>query len=471
MRRHGRRRHAGTSLRRLKTRLFLWFLGAIVLAIATSAAVVWITRPEQGERPATVIARTVAGRLSRDWNDPRACEQYVAHMSEMTGLDLKLIRDVDALPLPVVKRARHGGTMAFTQDGRGFIPVLREGKLVGAVALDLGGAVPFAPHLWRLGAALAAALLVLGLAAVRVSRQFARPLEQVASAAERFGAGDLAARAGVGDKPRRWVASEVAEVAGAFDRMAGRIQGIVRDQRELLAAISHELRSPLGRARVALEIARESPSAEKPLGEVERQLGEVDAILGDLLASARTGLSDLRLEKTRLLPWLRARVAAEPTPPLIEIASTEDAEDLELSFDPALLARALHNVIANAQYHGHPDDRPLELRVEVARPDTVAVVVRDRGPGFPTDLLDRAFEPFVRGDAARSPGSGTGLGLALVRRIAEAHRGRAFARNAAGEGGGGGGGGEGVGGGEGGEGDVAAPRDAGAEVGIELPLS
>ncbi len=435
--RHGQR----PRLRRLKTRLFLWFLGAIVMAIASSAAVVYLTRPEQTEGPVKIVSRTVAARLSRDWNDPRACDAYVSHLRDGTGLDLKLVRDPSTLPPFIKKHRGQGGPVVFTHDGRGFIPVAREGTLVGAVEFDTG--MPAGPHLWRLGAVLVVALIVLALAAVRVSRQFARPLEQVASAAERFGAGELSARAAVGDKPRRWVASEVAEVASAFDRMAERIEGVVRDQRELLAAISHELRSPLGRARVALEIARESADPEKPLGDVERQLGEVDAILGDLLASARAGLSDLRAEKTRLLPWLRARVVAEPTPPAIEILASEEAEDVELSLDPALMGRALHNLIANAKNHGHPEAEPIELHVELDDAK-ISLIVRDRGPGFSSDMIDRAFEPFVRGDAARSPGRGTGLGLALVRRIAEAHKGRAFARNAV--------------------------EGSGAEVGIELPL-
>src|SRR5207253_5203646 len=136
-----------------------------------------------------------------------------------------------------------------------------------------------------------------------VSRRLAWPLEDVADAAERFGGGDLAARTRVG-AARHFVADEVREVAQAFDQMAERIARVVRDQRELLAAISHELRSPLGRARVALEIARErtesDPSTAKSLADVDRQLVEVDVILGDLLASARAGLADVRIEEVAL---------------------------------------------------------------------------------------------------------------------------------------------------------------------------
>jgi signal transduction histidine kinase len=230
--------------------------------------------------------------------------------------------------------------------------------------------------------------------------------------------------------------------------MAERIARVVRDQRELLAAISHELRSPLGRARVALEIVRDRTSTlgeegravRLPVDDIERQLTDVDAILGDLLAAARAGLSDVKPVPTPIAAWVRARLAAEPTPPALELTTQLD-DGVTVPIDAALLNRALHNVLANARAYGHPPSEPIEVSLsgDGAR---IVLVTRDRGPGFPENILPRAFEPFVRGDAARTPGGGYGLGLALVRRIAEAHGGRAFARNAPG---------------------------GGAEVGIDLP--
>ena len=126
--------------------------------------------------------------------------------------------------------------------------------------------------------------------------------------------------------------------------------------------------------------------------------------------------------------------------------------------DVALLGRAIHNLLQNSRTHGHPREEALVVTLgESTVPDRkgqACIIVRDRGPGFAPELLDRAFEPFVRGDQARTPktsmggtvllgagapevGGNTGLGLALVRRIAEAHGGVAYARNADAEHGGG----------------------------------
>ena len=120
---------------------------------------------------------------------------------------------------------------------------------------------------------------------------------------------------------RRWVAREVRDVAVSFNRMAERVEAMVRGQRELLGAISHELRSPLGRARVALEIARDrlppdtgERSPRLALDDVETQLGAVDSVLGDLLDVTRAGLADLRKENRGIVEWIRGKIAEEPKP-------------------------------------------------------------------------------------------------------------------------------------------------------------
>ena len=429
----------GTRLRRLQARLLLWFLGAIVLAIGASILTTVLTASDN-DNPSRVVSRHVQHRLARTWDDPVATDKYVAELRDTTGLDMRVRRDPS---LFAGRRGRGGNGMIF-EDGVAYVPVVKGGTVVGALELRTG--TP-APQLWRVGVALGAALLVLGAAARRVSKRLARPLEHLAHTAERFGSGDLTARTGIEGLPRRWVAEEVRDVGRAFDGMADRIARVVLEQRELLAAISHELRSPLGRARIAVEIARERPDPTAALDDVERQLVEMDVILGDLLASARAGLADVHLEAVELVPWLRKRIAAENLGP-IELVVAGSAVSARVTIDAALLGRALHNLFANAWNHGHPKDTPLEVTAAVEG-ERAWVTVRDRGPGFTAAVLPRAFEPFVMGaDTARSPGAhGMGLGLSLVRRIVEAHGGAAFATNVS-------------------EGDAVH----GAEVRIELPL-
>ena len=430
----------GRRLRRLQARLLLWFLGAIVLAIGASIITTVLTASDN-ETPTRVVSKHVQHRLARTWDDPVATDKYVAELRETTGLDMRVRRD----PSTFAGRPVRAGSGMIFEDGVAYVPVVKNGAIVGALELRTGAQ---APQAWRVGVALGAALLVLGAAAGRVSKRLARPLEHLAQTAERFGSGDLTARTGIEQLPRRWVAEEVRDVGRAFDGMADRISRVVLEQRELLAAISHELRSPLGRARIAVEIARERPEPGAALDDVDRQLVEIDSILGDLLASARAGLADVRVEDLELVPWLRARIAAETEGP-IELTVQAGAQDAHANIDGALLGRALHNLFANAWNHGHPKEAPLEVIASVAG-ERVRIAVRDRGPGFSEAVLPRAFEPFVMGaDAARSPGAhGMGLGLSLVRRIVEAHGGAASAVNV-----------------------VEGDKTRGAEVSFDLPIA
>jgi signal transduction histidine kinase len=438
--------------RTLRSRLFMWFLAAILLAMATSALVVVTTRPEPVTSVETV-ARNVAARLAESWDDPRATHAFADEVRDVTGAEVRVVRDVRELPRSVRRVAERGGAIVPQGAAHYFVPVVRGSELLGALELERLGPRPLPWGWWRFALALSLVLLVLSAMAGHVANQLASPLERLAEGADRFGAGDLAFRTNIVRGALRWTVSEVRDVAVSFNRMADRVEAMVRGQRELLGAISHELRSPLGRARVALEIARDrlpqdasERSPANALDDVDRQLRSVDALLGDLLEITRAGLADLRRERRPLVDWLKERIADEPRTPPIELTVAPGAEGVAASIDAVLLARAVHNLLANARAHGHPAEAPLRVTVE-ATGETARVVVRDAGPGFPEGFLERAFQPFVRGDAARSrpvEGPGHGLGLAIVQRIVEAHGGRAFARNAQG---------------------------GGAEVGFELPLA
>jgi signal transduction histidine kinase len=207
--------------------------------------------------------------------------------------------------------------------------------------------------------------------------------------------------------------------------MAERIEKQMRDQRELLAAVSHELRTPLARIRILTELARGRGADPKTMDEVDREVVEMDQLVGELLASSRLDFSALTYSR------LDARDAAAKaleraglSPSLLRM----DAAEVWLEADATLLARALANLLDNAQRHGR-GVRALRVRQDHGR---ARFTVNDAGPGFSDEELPKVFQAFYRGSASAKEGTerpGLGLGLALVQRIAQAHGGRAFAEN------------------------------------------
>lgn len=403
---------------RLQVRLFLTFVLAILLAVTVTVALHPLVRPDESAQPLRRTARTLRSRLEASWNDPAACDAQIKRVREATGLDVVLHRDISKLP-PEARFSRRRDGVTF-YNGNAYIPIEQNDVLVAFVEFreDRVPPVPWAPLV-----GLGCAVVVFGIAARGIAARFAAPLERVASAASRFGDGDLSSRAGEGAGDP----AEVGAVAAAFDAMANRIEQVVRDQRTLLAAISHELRSPIGRAHVALEIAREK-SDMPALATVDKELTRLNTILSDLMASARSGLADLHLESFDLGAMLKERLTEEPVPPIIELVVPSE---VSVVADAALVWRAVANLLANARVHGHDANAPILLSVECTD-NEATISVRDQGSGFPAELLARAFQPFVRGSVARTPqaaAQSTGLGLALVERISEAHGGKAFAEN------------------------------------------
>jgi signal transduction histidine kinase len=404
---------------------------SILLAGVASFAAATLLRPADAEIvPMRLTAQNIQARLEERWTDPARADEYIADLRKTTGLDIVLLRDVNNLPR-AARRARRREVITFEPGGHAYIPISSKGELVALVELRLP---PPGPPMGRPYLPLAVAVLVLGAAAFLLSKRLTRPLDAIAEAARRFGSGDLAARvfAPEADAREDWeraAPADVKSVALAFDEMAGRIEQVVTDQRSLLFAISHELRSPLARARISLEILRDqAPTPQPQIDRLERELGNIDGILQDLLATARTGLSDLRPEPTEVAPWLEEALADEGEVRLELEALTE--KPARLSFDRALVKRAIINLVHNAFKYGAA---PVVVRAEHAG-DAVRFAVEDAGAGFDATLLPKVFEPFVRGDKARTPVAardreGVGLGLTLVRRIAEAHGGSSVAEN------------------------------------------
>jgi two-component system OmpR family sensor kinase len=212
--------------------------------------------------------------------------------------------------------------------------------------------------------------------------------------------------------------------------MAQRIERQMNDQRELLAAVSHEVRSPLARLRVGAEILRTDPNNARALDSIELEVVELDGLVGNLLASSRLDFGTSSKQLVVLSDLVQNVLSRHQLPATL---FDDRSQGARAAVDPTLIARALDNLIENALRHAG-GVAGCTLRPAADAPAFV-FEVRDAGPGFGRDVLPRVFEPFYRGHATSpvAPGS-LGLGLCLVLRIARAHGGDAWARNAEGGG-------------------------------------
>jgi signal transduction histidine kinase len=283
--------------------------------------------------------------------------------------------------------------------------------------------------------ALVAIFLVGGALVSRgLARRLSRPIERLTEANRRFGEGDLAYR--IPTPPwARWrtehrrrhrkhrdVRDEILELLASWNTMAGRIQELVAGQRELLANVSHELRSPLARIRVALELLPHTPDSERRIADLEQDLEELDRLIGAILADARLDVIQPARERVELAPLFRTLADRAANDPSLTGKSVDtDGAGVTAFADPTLLSRALWNLVENAGKYGAAPIRLAAQRDDEAH--LVRISVSDDGPGVPPDEREKVLEPFVRGDRAHTPGGGYGLGLSLVRRVAALHGG------------------------------------------------
>ncbi len=289
------------------------------------------------------------------------------------------------------------------------------------------------PH--RLAPRLGAAFLIIGVVSFLLARSLSRPIRRLREATQRLAAGDLSARVGSSVGARR---DEASELGRDFDRMAVRIEGLLGAQRRLLQDISHELRSPLARLRVALELARgeAAPGVGGALDRMERETERLDALIGGLLVLTRLeGAGDpAGLEPVELEPLVRqvAQDADFEARGRNRSVRVIESEAVTLMGVAELLRRAVENVVRNA-VRFTAEGTAVEIRmarVSAGGEARVRVEVRDRGPGVPREALAELFRPFYRVSEARDRNSGgSGLGLAIAERAVRLHGGTVSAAN------------------------------------------
>jgi signal transduction histidine kinase len=268
------------------------------------------------------------------------------------------------------------------------------------------------PHMLVMLTAIAA---LVGLAAYPVVARITRRLERLRLSMDEWGGGRLATRAAVEGR------DEVAAVAASFNAAADRVEALLAAHKDLLAHASHELRSPLARLRMAVEMyAVNADPALRPsiIGDIAELTAIVDEIL---LASRLDQVPDSENRERVDCLGLAAEEAARAA------ATLRQAEPVEAIFEvegsPRLLRRMLRNLIENASRHGAP---PVEIGLSRQTHDHrefVRVIVDDEGPGIPEAERERVFEPFYRPRGRPEAAGSWGLGLSIVRQIAGQHGG------------------------------------------------
>lgn len=278
----------------------------------------------------------------------------------------------------------------------------------------------------RIGWMTLAVLLVLTLLAWAYVHRMLRPLRDIGDGAKRFGSGDFAEPIPV----RRH--DELGQLAEGVNAMAQDIHGMLEAKRGLLLAISHELRSPLTRARLHTELLPETAELAGTREALLRDLGVMRDLVTDLLESERlaTRHAALQLEPTDLAALAREVLESLAGEGGVAPRLVADAGLPLLALDRARMRLLLRNLLGNALRHSAGAPLPPELHL-TAQAGGISLRVRDHGPGVDDAVLPHLAEPFYRPDAARGRNSGgVGLGLYLCRLVAHAHGASWQVRNA-----------------------------------------
>jgi signal transduction histidine kinase len=393
---------------RLYLRIYLALLTSLALAAGLFALAHWRYDAGRVDMNLPTLA-AIAGRVAPAPDLPVAQQEAIlrewrnrlrADLALYSADGMQLAATNAALPPPTPRQLVSGRP----RGGRGGVFALRLADGRWLVCKRIQGHRP----IYFLFAMLALIAVTIGIGAYPLVRRLTGRLERLQRSVDNWGTGQLSVRVPVEGQ------DEVARLAHSFNGAADRIERLVGAQKTLLANASHELRSPLARLRMACELL--DPQADPALREeLQRNVNELDQLVDELLLASRIdagggpGLKKSEVELVALAAEEAATVGAS-------CAGTPVA----VQADAKLLRRLIRNLLENARRYGQGSPVDVMVRREA---DAAVLDVCDRGPGIPMGQREAIFEPFYRLPGASEASGGVGLGLALVRQIAELHGG------------------------------------------------
>jgi signal transduction histidine kinase len=398
---------------RLYLHIYLTLVGSLVL-FALIAGVLWRSLADVSPaRQAFEILSELAQAALPEAEAPREVQQAALESlrARVRGSLALYTHDGERLaasggPLPAPEPGRTASGWIHSPDGRHAWAIgLPDGRwLVARIR-------PQRPNP-MLGLFFALGLIALGVAvtAYPVVRRLTRRLERLQASVEALGAGNLASRVAIDG------ADEVSALAASFNRAAERIEQLVAAHKTLLANASHELRSPLARIRMGIEMLKADARPELR-EEIARDIAELDALIDEILLASR--LEAVKQPDSAESIDLLALLAEE----CARADAALEGEPVTVRGDARLLRRAARNLLENARRHG--GGTAVEATLTKTAAGAARIEICDRGPGVPETERERIFEPFYRPAGAREREGGIGLGLALVRQIARKHGGDA----------------------------------------------
>ncbi|HTB14242.1 MAG TPA: ATP-binding protein [Bryobacteraceae bacterium] len=418
-------------MRSLFAKILLWFVVAVVTVLAATVLTTALTYDTYSSRqaPFPMLLTFAEKEAQKAWETGgrEQLRETLERLREVTHASQTMLLDADGIDLltgeargelrPYAEKLFHS---PFSIRSRIFAHRSADSKYFLIVVRETW-------FFWFLQPAHLLVIVVAVLLCYWLAHYLTAPLRRLRAAVDSLGRGDLTARA---EETRK---DELGDLAAAFNRMADHIQTLLAAERRLLFDISHELRSPLARLSVAVELARTDETNAPPLDRIQKEADRLNSLIRQMLEVTRTEGEPSRLKAEPLrLDELVDRLVDDCS---IEALAHGCALDLAssgpvtLSGDSELLRRAIENVMRNAIRYA-----PKESTVEVSLENGggwAKIRIRDYGPGVPDEALPRLFDPFYRVEQDRDRKSGgVGLGLSIARRAVELHKGKLRASNA-----------------------------------------